>query len=195
MTNNLEALSRKARACEVCLPHLAHGVRPVFQVSSNARILIAGQAPGSRVHASGIPFDDPSGERLRDWMGITRETFYNPEQVAILPMGFCYPGQGKSGDAPPREECAPLWRKAFLSAMPSIKVHLIIGQYAQVWHLPELAKETLTARVKRWHESPSDTIALPHPSPRNNRWLKNNPWFDAEVLPQLRKRIKKALAA
>jgi uracil-DNA glycosylase len=159
-----------------------------------ARILIAGQAPGSRVHTTGIPFDDASGERLRDWMGIDQKTFYDATRIAILPMGFCYPGTGKSGDLPPRPECAPAWRDRLLATMPDIRLTLVIGQYAQAWHLKGEAKATLTETTLAWRDYGQTTIPLPHPSPRNNIWLKRNPWFSEELLPILRKRVKAALA-
>lgn len=192
MTNSLSNLSRKARACEVCLPHLAHGVRPVFQVSAKARILIAGQAPGSRVHASGVPFDDPSGERLRDWMGLGRESFYNPDQVAILPMGFCYPGKGKSGDLPPRPECAAARREQLLSQLTQVELTLVIGQYAQAYHLSTV-KRSVTENVQSWQKYWPKRVPLPHPSPRNIRWFLQNPWFESELIPALQQKISEIL--
>lgn len=152
----------------------------------NAKILIAGQAPGSRVHETGIPFNDPSGDRLRAWMGIDREVFYDAEKIAILPMGFCYPGTGKSGDLPPRPECAPQWRKKLLAHLPHIKLTLLIGGYAQDWHLGDLQKETLTETVRAWRQYWPQMLVLPHPSPRNNIWLKKNPWFETDVIPTLK---------
>jgi len=139
------------------------------------------------VHETGIPFDDPSGERLRDWMGIDKDTFYNAEEVSILPMGFCYPGTGKSGDLPPRKECAEKWRKPLLKLMPNIQLTLVIGQYAIDWHLGDKKKNNLTETVKAWKEYWPDHLPLPHPSPRNNIWLKKNGWFQGEVLPELKK--------
>ena len=183
----------EALHCTLCKSHLPHGPRPVFQVHPNARILIAGQAPGIRVHETGIPFNDPSGERLRAWMGVSRETFYNPEKIAILPMGFCYPGTGKSGDLPPRKECATTWRDALLALMPNIQLTLAIGQYAQAWHLGNSAKHNLTETVKSWGDYAPNIIPLPHPSPRNNIWLKKNPWFEEELLPLLEAQIKSLL--
>lgn len=166
------------------------GARPVVQFHPNARILVAGQAPGRRVHASGKPFDDPSGDRLRDWMGINKEDFYDAEQLAIVPMGFCYPGTGKSGDLPPRKECADTWRVSVLNALPNLELVLAIGQYAQQWHLKSTAKQSLTARVKDWQKYlRHGVLPLPHPSPRNNLWLRKNPWFEADVLPELKQRI------
>jgi uracil-DNA glycosylase len=189
---SFRTLVKQARACTLCAGDLKDGVRPVFQVHPGAKVLIAGQAPGSRVHASGIPFDDPSGERLRDWMGVDRETFYDETQIAILPMAFCYPGKGKSGDLPPMPICADTWREALLKAMPHITVTLVIGQYAQAWHLPA-QKSTLTETVRDWEAYDAGLIPLPHPSPRNNIWLKRNAWFEKEVVPVVRKKIMQAL--
>jgi len=186
-------LQRDIRACALCSEHLPLGPRPVLQISRTARILIAGQAPGSKVHASGIPFDDASGDRLRDWLGLDRETFYDASSVAILPMGFCYPGTGKSGDLPPRPECATMWREKILSELRAIKLTLVIGQYAMAGHLGPRAKSTLTETVQAWHEYQPKHWPMPHPSPRNNIWLKKNPWFARDVLPELRRQVKAAL--
>jgi len=188
-TASLPLMLREVRACTVCAPYLSDGVRPIVQVDAQARILIAGQAPGRKVHASGIPFDDASGERLRSWMGIGREAFYDASRVAILPMGFCYPGTGKSGDLPPRKECAPLWRTRLLDAMPNIELLLVIGQYAIDWHIPECAGSTVTETVRAWRRLDPRLVPLPHPSPRNNIWLKANPWFADELLPHLQARV------
>lgn len=182
------------RACTLCAAHLPLGPRPILQVSAAARILIAGQAPGSRVHATGVPFDDPSGDRLRDWMGIDKKTFYDATCIAILPMGFCFPGTGKTGDLPPRPECAPSWRERLLAAMSDIGLTLVIGQYAQEWHLKDQTKATLTETTLAWRDYGPIMIPLPHPSPRNNIWLKRNPWFSNELLPALRERVREALA-
>jgi uracil-DNA glycosylase len=152
--------------------------------------LIAGQAPGSKVHACGVPFQDASGDRLRDWMGITEATFYDATQVAILPMGFCYPGTGKSGDIAPRPECAATWRVKLMAMLVNVKLTLVIGQYAQAWHLGAHRKPTLTETVQAWRDHWPVSLPLPHPSPRNNIWLKRNAWFEAEVLPQLRRRVR-----
>ena len=181
------------RACTLCANHLPLGPRPVLQVHPSARILIAGQAPGSKVHASGVPFDDASGERLRAWMGIDQDTFYDAKRIAILPMGFCFPGTGTSGDLPPRPECAVAWRDKLLACMPNIALTLIIGQYAQAWHLPEAGKATLTDTVLDWRSHWPAVLPLPHPSPRNNIWLKRNPWFGKEVVPKLQGRISALL--
>ena len=184
----------KARACRLCAAHLPLGPRPVFQVDTKARILIAGQAPGRRVHETGIPFNDPSGERLRAWMGVDAATFYDPKKIAILPMGFCYPGTGKSGDLPPRPECAAAWREKILHELRGVTLTLVIGQYAMEWHLGPRAKVTLTDTVHAWREYQPKLWPLPHPSPRNNIWLKKNPWFEHDVLPGLRRQVKTALA-
>lgn len=188
----LPTLLDEVRACTICAESLPHGPRPVLQVGRGAKILIAGQAPGRRVHASGVPFDDPSGVRLREWMGVDEETFYDPEQVAILPMGFCYPGTGTSGDLPPRPECAPAWRQELLSQLPDVRLTLVLGQYAQAYHL-EGRFDRVTDAVLAWREGWPDVLPLPHPSPRNRAWFKRNPWFDAEVLPALRERIAESL--
>ena len=187
-------LLQQVRACNLCAPHLPLGVRPVLQVHPAARILVVGQAPGIRVHNSGIPFDDASGDRLREWMGISREVFYEPAQVAIVPMGFCYPGTGKSGDLPPRPECAPRWRQQVLEQLPRIALTLVIGQYAQAWHLPKSGDSSVTATVERWQEFAPGLTPLTHPSPRNNIWLKRNPWFAETLLPELKKLVSRALA-
>lgn len=182
-------LSARIRACQICAAHLPHGTRPVFQLHPDARILIAGQAPGRRVHESGVPFDDASGDRLRDWMGVSRKTFYNPKQVAILPMGFCFPGTGKSGDLPPRPECATEWRQQLLNQLKSIRMTLVLGKYAQDYHLESPKSKSLTEIVRNWRQSWPSVVPLPHPSPRNNRWLSKNPWFEAELIPALRKEL------
>jgi uracil-DNA glycosylase len=192
-TDQLQILATEVRACTLCERHLKDGVRPVFQVGVDARILVAGQAPGRKVHASGVPFDDASGERLRSWMGISADVFYDANQVAILPMGFCYPGTGKSGDLAPRKECAPLWRAPLLAAMPQIELVLVIGQYAINWHLPQCAGASLTETVRNWRSHWPSILPLPHPSPRNNIWLKANPWFSQEVLPVLQERVAEVL--
>ena len=194
MTNTaFTKLQKNIRACTLCSAHLPLGPRPVVQISRTARILIAGQAPGSKVHASGVPFDDASGDRLRDWLGLDRETFYDASSVAILPMAFCYPGTGKSGDLPPRPECAVAWREKILRELSAVKLTLVIGQYAMEWHFGLRAKATLTETVRAWREFSPQLWPLPHPSPRNNIWLKMNPWFARDVLPELRRQIKAAL--
>lgn len=188
----LHKLLQEVRSCAVCEKHLPLGANPVLRASTTARILIVGQAPGTRVHKTGIPWNDPSGDRLRSWMDIDRDTFYSDKLIAIVPMGFCYPGKGKSGDLPPRKECAPLWHEKLLEQMPEIKLTLLIGQYAQRHYLDDNYK-TLAERVKNWQDFLPDYLPIPHPSPRNQLWLKRNPWFEDEVIPALRKRIKQSL--
>lgn len=183
----------RVRACAACREHLPLGPRPVFQIGAGARILIAGQAPGIRVHRSGVPFDDPSGDRLRDWLGLTRDQFYDPALIAILPMGFCYPGTGPSGDLPPRPECAPLWRASLLERLTDLRLTIVIGQYAMNEHLPECRSNSLTEVVRGWRSRLPSLMPLPHPSPRNNRWLAKNPWFAVEALPALRGRVAEVL--
>ena len=190
---NLSKLLSDVRACTICQAHLPAGPRPIVQLHPKAKILIAGQAPGRKVHETGVPFDDPSGERLRQWLGVDRQTFYDPESLAILPMGFCFPGTGKSGDLPPRPECAPAWRSQLLEQLTDVRLTLVIGQYAQAHHFGK-TKTTLTALVKSWRDYAPDVVPLPHPSPRNNRWVRNNPWFEAELVPSLQARVKAALA-
>jgi uracil-DNA glycosylase len=192
----LDRLSQEIRACRICAetPNgraLPHEPRPVFRVSRTARICIAGQAPGTRVHASGTPFTDPSGDRLRGWMGVTPEEFYDVSRIAIVPMGFCFPGlDAKGGDLPPRRECAPLWRGPLFEMMPQIELVLAIGQYAQAWHLGPARKKRLTETVTAWREYYPRCLPLPHPSWRNNAWLKRNPWFEEELLPVLRRDVR-----
>ena len=175
----------EVRRCDTCADHLPLGPRPVVRADQSARLLIIGQAPGTRVHASGIPWDDPSGDRLRQWLDIDKATFYDERNIAIMPMGFCYPGKGKSGDLPPRKECAPQWHQRLLEQLPNIELTLLIGQYAQRYYLPQ-APKTLTDTVKKFREYLPTYLPLPHPSPRNQLWLKKNPWFEAEVVPALR---------
>ncbi len=155
--------------------------------------MIAGQAPGRKVHLSGVPFDDASGNTLRQWLGVDRETFYDPGKIAILPMAFCYPGRGRSGDLPPPEECAPLWRTKLLAMMPKVTLSLVIGRYAQRHHLAKTGKETLTETVSTYRDYLPNTFPLPHPSPRNGPWLKRHPWFEDDVLPALRRAVATAL--
>lgn len=190
--HSFSSLKNAARECVLCEGDLEAGVRPVFQVHPQARLLIAGQAPGSKVHASGIPFDDPSGDRLRQWMGIERNTFYDERRIAILPMAFCYPGKGTSGDLPPMPICAQTWRKKILQALPNISLTVVIGQYAQAWHLP-FQQRTLTQTVRDWAQYDENLLPIPHPSPRNNIWLAKNKWFEDEVIPVLRRRVSNAI--
>ncbi|MDG1708395.1 MAG: uracil-DNA glycosylase family protein [Emcibacteraceae bacterium] len=188
-----DKLIKDVRDCRECVPHLPMGPRPVVQLSKNAKILIAGQAPGRLVHETGIPFNDPSGNRLRDWLGVDKETFYDDQKIALLPMGFCFPGTGKSGDHPLRPECAKKWRPSLLSELNGIELTLIIGQYAINWHLGKERKKNLTETVRACEEYGPNKMVLPHPSPRNNIWMKKNPWFEKDVLPILKKRVNDIL--
>jgi uracil-DNA glycosylase len=194
-TLGMPQLLAAVRGCTLCAGQLPHGARPVVRASATARILVVGQAPGRRVHASGIPFDDPSGDRLRQWMGVSSELFYDETFIALVPMGFCYPGTGKSGDLPPRPECAPQWRARLMAAMPNVALTLVIGQYAKDWHLPGTAHLNLTQTVQAWRDQGPAVLPLPHPSPRNNIWLKSHPWFTVEVVPELQRRVRAVLQA
>ncbi|GAL14053.1 hypothetical protein VC0266 [Vibrio astriarenae] len=188
---SLDQLLQDIRQCQVCAQSLDCGARPVIQASREAKLLIIGQAPGLKVHQTGIPWNDQSGERLRSWLQMDKRQFYDPKQVAIVPMGLCYPGKGRSGDLPPRKECAPLWHQEVLARLPNVKLTLLIGQYAQNYYLDEKPK-TLTDTVKqfaRWQHQA--LFPLPHPSPRNQIWLKKNAWFEDLVLPELQKKINK----
>ena len=187
------ALLADIRACTLCAAHLPLGPRPVLQFDPSARILVAGQAPGRKVHASGVPFDDASGARLRAWMGVPGDVFHDPARVAILPMGFCFPGTGRAGDLAPRPECAATWRAGLLARLASLQLTLVIGQYAMGYHLPD-AGATLTDIVRDWQAHWPAVLPLPHPSPRNNLWLKRNPWFEREVVPALQARVAQILA-
>ncbi|MCI4431833.1 MAG: uracil-DNA glycosylase family protein [Burkholderiales bacterium] len=189
---SLALLLAEVRACALCAEHLPLGPRPVVQLHASARILIAGQAPGRKVHQTGVPFNDPSGDRLRAWMGVSREVFYDAKRVAIAPMGFCFPGTGSCGDLAPRPECAATWRAPLLARLKSLQLTLVIGQYAQAYHLPD-AGNSVTEVVQAWRKFWPDAVPLPHPSPRNNLWLKRNPWFEEELLPILRKRVAEVL--
>lgn len=189
----MEKLLTDIANCTVCANSLPLGPRPVVAASKTSKILIIGQAPGTKVHASGIPWDDASGSRLRDWMNIEKDVFYDPLKIAIVPMGFCYPGKGKSGDLPPRPECAPLWHQMLLNSMPDIELTLLIGTYAQKYYLKERAYKTLTETVQHFDEFLPNYFPLPHPSPRNNIWLKKNSWFEHDLLPILKNRIETLL--
>lgn len=192
MTPSFSSLLSDVRACTLCEENLPLGPRPVLQAHPKARILIAGQAPGRKVHESGLPFDDASGNRLREWLGITREIFYNPGKLAIVPMGFCFPGTGSSGDLPPRPECAPAWRKLILDRLRNIETTVVLGQYAQEYHFGKKGS-SVTDLVKSWRRYWPKLVPLPHPSPRNNLWLRKNPWFEKEVIPSLRQRVSEIL--
>jgi len=187
----MKELNREIKGCKICSPYLVDGVNPIFSIHPNSKIAIIGQAPGSIVHKTGIPWDDKSGERLRDWLGVNEDEFYDEQLFALIPMGFCYPGKGISGDLPPRPECAPKWHKLIFSQMNQLQLVLLIGNYAQKYYLKELVKKTLTETVKNYQEYLPKYLPLPHPSPRNNIWLKKNSWFTADVLPQLQTIVKK----
>jgi uracil-DNA glycosylase len=180
------------RACRLCNAHLPLGARPVLQISPTARVLVASQAPGTKVHASGIPFDDDSGARLREWMSISRDEFYDAALVAIVPMGLCYPGRlNKGGDAPPRPECAPLWRTRLLGHLQDVRLTLLVGTYAQA---AALGPGLMTERVRNFRDCAPGIFPLPHPSWRSRIWAERNPWFAAEALPALRRQVREALA-
>ncbi|NNE43491.1 MAG: uracil-DNA glycosylase family protein [Gemmatimonadetes bacterium] len=187
-----DTLLREIRACEICAEHLADGPRPVVQCDPASRILIVGQAPGRKVHETGIPFNDPSGVKLREWMGVEPDTFYDPKKVALLPMGFCFPGTGKSGDLPPRTECAEAWRERLLAELKNVELTLVLGKYAQAYHL-EKTYPSVTDAVKDWEAGWPERLTLPHPSPRNRLWLRRNEWFERDVIPRLQARIRELL--
>ena len=190
----LDALLAEIRACRLCAAQLPLGPRPVLRASAASRLLIVGQAPGTKVHASGIPWDDASGKRLREWLGMDTGTFYDASRIAIVPMGFCYPGKSGSGDAPPRPECRATWHPRLLPLLSNVQLTLPIGQYAQGYFLGGRRKSTLTDTVRAWREYMPEYLPLPHPSPRNVGWFKANPWFEAEVLPALRERVHAVLS-
>ena len=177
------------RACTVCADHLNAGPRPIVQFSPTSRLVIVGQAPGARVHASGIPWDDASGDRMRDWVGLSKPEFYDPARVALLPMGFCFPGSRAGGDLPPRPECAPLWHNQVMGILPEDRLILLVGSYAQARYLGKDRRGSLTETVRAFDAYGANLFPLPHPSWRSSGWMQRNPWFEAEVLPALRKRI------
>jgi len=186
-------LGREARACRLCEKHLPVEPRPVFRAAATARLLIVGQAPGRRVHESGLPWNDPSGDVLREWLGLSREEFYDASRIAIVPIGLCYPGTVDGADLPPRPECAPRWQARFQSALPDVRLTLLVGQYAVAFHLKNLRKATLTDTVRSFAEYLPEYFVLPHPSWRNKGWIKKNPWFTKLVIPALRRRVKSVL--
>jgi uracil-DNA glycosylase len=194
--DRVDELLGEIRACRICAAHLPLGPRPVLQASAMSRLLIVSQAPGRKVHETGIPFNDPSGDRLRDWLGIDKAMFYDAGRVAIVPMGFCFPGTGRGGDLPPRPECAPAWHPRLLPLLKQVQLTLVIGQYAQAGLLGVARGTRLTDTVQAWRDHLAHgRLPLPHPSPRNRLWLARNPWFETELLPVLRERVAAALHA
>jgi uracil-DNA glycosylase len=191
----MKPLLRDIAKCTVCAARLPHGPRPVLAAGARSRIVIIGQAPGRKVHESGVAWQDQSGNTLRAWLGVDAETFYDTAKFALVPMGFCYPGSGKTGDLPPRPECAPLWHERLLAAMKDVKLILLIGQYSQARYLGDEAGETLTETVRAFREHLPRHLPLPHPSPRNRIWLRRNPWFEKKVLPDLQARVTRILGA
>lgn len=189
----MKYLLNNIRNCSLCKAHLPLGPRPVVTAHSNSKIVIIGQAPGTKVHASGIPWDDASGKQLRKWLDVSEDDFYDENKFAIIPMGFCYPGRGKGGDLPPRSECAPQWHDQLLEFMPNVELVLLIGMYAQKYYLKKRAKKTLTETVDKYQEYLPDYFPLPHPSPRNRFWLTRNPWFEEHVISELQATIKSVL--
>ncbi|WP_196139365.1 uracil-DNA glycosylase family protein [Aliikangiella sp. G2MR2-5] len=187
----LSELIKRIEGCRLCEASLPLGANPVVRAQQSARLIVAGQAPGIRVHKTSIPFNDPSGERLRQWMGVDSELFYNESKIAIIPMAFCYPGRGTRGDLPPRKECSTYWHPRLLPLIPKVELILAIGQYAHTYYLADRRKKTLTETVKAWESYLPEILPLPHPSPRNNIWLKKNPWFEREVIPYLKNRIRR----
>ncbi len=195
MSDNIHKLDQllvQVRKCEICAPYLELGCNPVVQANESAKLLIIGQAPGLKVHQTSVPWNDPSGDRLRHWLQLDKEQFYDQSQIAIMPMGLCYPGKGKSGDLPPRKECAPTWHQAILERLPNIGMTLLIGQYAQNYYLDD-KPNTLTETVKEWQRWAPNCIPLPHPSPRNTLWLKRNPWFEDQVVLYIREYVHQHL--
>ena len=196
MSDDLQSLIDEMRGCRLCEADMERAPNPVFQLSETATVLIAGQAPGNLADTTGTPFNDPSGDRLRDWMGVSREEFYDASKIAMLPMGLCFPGyDAKGGDLPPMKRCAEVWRKRVMEQLPQLELILLVGGYAQRWHLGRRAEKTLTATVANWKAHASERMyTLPHPSWRNTAWLKRNPWFEADVLPELRRAVRSALS-
>nr|WP_258405344.1 uracil-DNA glycosylase family protein [Shewanella mesophila] len=190
---DIDQLVSDLRACRMCAAHLPKEARPIIQISPHAKIVIAGQAPGAVANSSGIPFDDASGERLRQWLGVSHQQFYDETLFAILPMAFCYPGKGTSGDKPPIKACAQKWRATLLEHLTNVELTIVIGQYAQDYHFND--KQTVTERVRDWRNNSESLIALPHPSPRNNIWLKRHAWFELELLPEVKQRVARILAS
>ena len=193
MISDHQNLLHEVRACQLCAAHLPLGPRPVFQFPPAARILIVGQAPGRKAHETGLPFDDQSGDRLRGWLGVSRETFYDETRIALLPMGFCFPGTGKGGDLPPRPECAATWRRPLLNLLDKVELTIVLGRYAVDWHLPDEAGKPLAEVVRGWQARWPGLLALPYPSPRNISWFKRHAWFATEIVPALQDRVRELL--
>jgi uracil-DNA glycosylase len=191
-TTNFGKLMKRIAACRLCAEHLPLGPRPVFQADPAARVLVVGQAPGRRVHETGRPFDDPSGVRLREWLGVDEATFYDAKRIALVPMGFCYPGTGAGGDLPPRPECAPAWRAELLAHLTRAQITIVLGQYAQAYHLPGRRRSVAEA-VGAWRDTWPELVPMPHPSPRNQRWFRNHQWFEGQVVPAVRERVRELL--
>ena len=189
----MEALLEEIQGCSICKVFLPHKPRPIVAGSINSRLLIIGQAPGRRVHESGIPWDDPSGDQLRKWLNVEKEVFYDTSKIGLMPMGFCFPGSGKSGDLPPRPECAPTWHERLIKAMSNVELTLLIGQYAQKHYLEKTFKKNLTETVNAFEDYLPNYLPLPHPSPRNRMWIKRNPWFEESLVPNLQERVAKLL--
>ncbi len=192
-TTELDRLLAAIRACRICEDHLPLGPRPVVVASASARVLVAGQAPGTKVHKSGVPWDDASGDRLRDWLAVDRATFYDRRRIAIVPQGFCYPGKAGGGDLPPRPECAATWHDRLLAQLPNVELVVAAGRYAQDFHLGARNRKTLTETVRAWRDYAPGVVPVPHPSWHNNRWLQLNPWFESETLAYLRGRVRRLL--
>ncbi|KAA3600901.1 MAG: uracil-DNA glycosylase family protein [Calditrichaeota bacterium] len=190
----MQKLLQEIRKCEICIPELELGANPILSADEASKIVIIGQAPGQIVHRNGVPWKDKSGENLRSWMGIDNEIFYNPKKIALVPMGFCYPGKGKSGDLPPRKECAPLWHELLFQKMQNVEMILLIGKYAQDYYLLQSKKKTLTETVKNYQDFLPKFFVLPHPSPRNNIWRAKNEWFEKLVVPKLKEEVKRVLS-
>jgi uracil-DNA glycosylase len=188
----LDGVAAEARACRLCAPHLPLGPKPVFLAGAGAQLMIVGQAPGRRVHETGIPWNDPSGDQLRAWLRMDRARFYDTRHIAIIPTGLCYPGTGERGDLPPRPECAPLWHPRFRAALPQVRLTLLVGMHAQAYYLKGRRKKTMAETVRAWREYLPEYFPLPHPSPRNRLWMKNNPWFAHSVVPALRREVQRA---
>ncbi len=187
---SLETLLERVRACDICRVHLPLGPRPVVRISATASVLIIGQAPGTKVHESGVPWDDASGDRLRDWLGLDSDVFYDTAQIAIMPTGFCYPGRDpKGGDLPPRPECAPTWHDALLAHLKNVRLTLLVGMYAQAYCLGDTRKRTMTDTIAAWRTYGPEVIPTPHPSWRTTHWARKNPWFEAELIPEIRARV------